>query len=212
MAFARGFSPAFLKFANPASVIAALHCSVTVAVRFCSTYFPPSFTSPTDAESSSVAGCSPSATPSPHFATSSGSLPTAAPGLFHGNVFHLVAHATSVIATLQCSVLVASGNSLARSSPSFAAPTDSDSSSVADFHISPATPFVHVATFSGVDPFAFLESAANFHSLGMLSLAVLRRVFGCAPVATSFGGVGQSVSGVFAGTFLGNISDVTVSH
>jgi len=156
-----------------------------------------------------VADSSCPATPFPHFATSFGSLPTAALGLVHGNVFDLVATTTFVIATMSSSVLAASSNSSARGSPSFTAPTDSDSSSVADPHTF-ATRFVHIATFSGVDPFAFLEAAANFHSLGMLSFAVLRRVFGCAPVATSFGGVGQSLSGVFAGTF-GDILDVTVS-
>jgi len=156
-----------------------------------------------------VADSSCPAMPFPHFATSFGSLPAAALGLVHGNVFDLVATTTSVIATLMCFVLVASSNFPARGSPSFTAPTDSDSSSVADIHTF-ATRFVHFATFSGVDPFAFLEAAANFHSLGMLSFAVLRRVFGCAPVATSLGGVGQSLFGVFAGTF-GDIFDVTVS-
>jgi hypothetical protein len=212
MAFAGGFSPALHTFADPTSGIFASHSPVTMAAGFGHATCSPSFTSPTDSDSSSVAGSSISATLCPHMPTFSGSLPTAPLGLFKRNVFRLGAVTSSVITALYCSVPVAFGNSLAMRPPSLAAPADSDSPSVADSHISLATRFPHLATFSGFFPFARHESTANFHSLGMLSFAVFRRVFGCAPVATSFGGVGQSVSGVFAGTFLGNISDVTVSH
>ena len=212
MAFAGGFSPALHTFADPTSVMFALYCSVTVAVGFGMASCSPSFTSPTDSDSSSVADSSLSATLFPYAATSSGSAETALFGLFKGNVFRLGAHTSSVITTLHCSVPVASSNSLARTSPSLAPPTDSDSSSVADSHISPAFRFPHLATSSGSLPFACYESSTNFHSLGMLSFAVLRRVFGCAPVAASFGGESQSVSVVFAGTFLGDTCDVTVSE